>query len=854
MADKNLNSITFPGLPDKYKVAQVASEYSASSTYAEGDIVNYLGVTYRCTTAITTAEAWTAGHWTEVKVADEVTDLKSALNELPYIDRPWNLATGATGIEISENTTIQNNTSNPYQDSSNHFVVKNVPVDPDAPKTSNENIWFESYDGTGCRQVRKDSSKNVLSIGTNDTFKGLAVPDNVVYMDFAFKYKNSTTKEKGNYFATQTPSAQRTNYVDTLGAKVKQSDVEGLVDLTTAVNGKIDKAQSVNNKGLAMVVGNDGQVSPGYGTLKTENEWNIVDTGTLHENSSNDGSGISTSPVSSFFCVSGIPVQEGKTIFLNCDYYKNDTTRGARYVVFYNESDEVVSASSQGYKYYTVPDTAIKVDVTFTYSDGGYQTHDKGEYYVTYNPSDDRYETVDLGTAKIKNEDVVGASKNIDNSNTAVNTFGDIFPEELKESFYDSDKDMLIACVGDSITAAIDWCDIPEDVTHESPFGIRRCWTEMIAERARKIQLVYDRLDSERNNSNVITKTGTWTLVGVNNDDDIKIKESCIAARTFSSADSNAAVSFSFDTNSYEKCNIFWSMTPFGCKTVLSVSGGNGKLLASLDRETWVEANGFTHDQRSQYIRDGKSAEWLIANGIATFQRHRRLYLKKAVGVTGTVTVTYSRDNAETASNAKMYCWGIEKYSGNAVFFDNIGRGGHDISELAVYTSDIFDRNPDLVLYEMPLANDEAKSLSTVLTNYQNFFSSSDAYTYKTQSNNYTNVYTIMFMPHMRGTSFDGNVAIFDSSLQVSADPVAYIYYRKVYKLMQEIFADYQKTEIINLCERMLNEAEGQKMTYEYAFNGNMGSVGKAYTFDDVHLNQNGANKYVKYLLPIFQY
>lgn len=78
-SDKNLNSITFPGLPYKYKVAQVADEYNSSSTYAVGDIVNYLGTTYRCTTAITTAENWTSGHWTPVKIANEVTELKSAI-------------------------------------------------------------------------------------------------------------------------------------------------------------------------------------------------------------------------------------------------------------------------------------------------------------------------------------------------------------------------------------------------------------------------------------------------------------------------------------------------------------------------------------------------------------------------------------------------------------------------------------------------------------------------------------------------------------------------------------------------------------------------------------------------------
>ena len=42
----------------------VADEYSTSSTYAVGDYCLYDGDLYRCTTAISTAEAWTAAHWT----------------------------------------------------------------------------------------------------------------------------------------------------------------------------------------------------------------------------------------------------------------------------------------------------------------------------------------------------------------------------------------------------------------------------------------------------------------------------------------------------------------------------------------------------------------------------------------------------------------------------------------------------------------------------------------------------------------------------------------------------------------------------------------------------------------------
>lgn len=37
--------------------------YSASATYAVGDRVRYGYYTYKCITAITTAEAWTAAHW-----------------------------------------------------------------------------------------------------------------------------------------------------------------------------------------------------------------------------------------------------------------------------------------------------------------------------------------------------------------------------------------------------------------------------------------------------------------------------------------------------------------------------------------------------------------------------------------------------------------------------------------------------------------------------------------------------------------------------------------------------------------------------------------------------------------------
>ena len=66
--------------------ANFAPTYSTSATYAVGDYVLYNSGLYECNTAITTAEAWTAAHWTAVKVGPELTDLKTAIFKDVSID------------------------------------------------------------------------------------------------------------------------------------------------------------------------------------------------------------------------------------------------------------------------------------------------------------------------------------------------------------------------------------------------------------------------------------------------------------------------------------------------------------------------------------------------------------------------------------------------------------------------------------------------------------------------------------------------------------------------------------------------------------------------------------------------
>ena len=61
--------------------SHTAAVYDSTKTYAVGDYVVYDGALYKCTTAVTTAEEWTAAHWTETTVGEELTGLQNQLDE-----------------------------------------------------------------------------------------------------------------------------------------------------------------------------------------------------------------------------------------------------------------------------------------------------------------------------------------------------------------------------------------------------------------------------------------------------------------------------------------------------------------------------------------------------------------------------------------------------------------------------------------------------------------------------------------------------------------------------------------------------------------------------------------------------
>ena len=93
------------GMMKNYISPGVAAQYSTSATYNVGDYVIYNGSLYRCNTAITTGEAWTAAHWTAAVLGNDVSGLKSAIDAVnPNVNIDWTL-----GKNVGGNGVISNN-------------------------------------------------------------------------------------------------------------------------------------------------------------------------------------------------------------------------------------------------------------------------------------------------------------------------------------------------------------------------------------------------------------------------------------------------------------------------------------------------------------------------------------------------------------------------------------------------------------------------------------------------------------------------------------------------------------------------------------------------------------------------
>lgn len=193
--------------------AMVASVYSATKTYAVGDYAYYNGTLYRCTTAITTAEAWTSGHWTAAKIGDDVTELKTALNEVVEKKFSKNRYDGtytAGGYVTPTNgtiTNVSNHTYTPFIDISNHGNNSVYVTAFESNAITASNFRYAFYDET---ETFIPNSGGVTPTFVADSSLGceytqLTTPSNAYYLRFSYTSAGFTTRQWQVEYTTATP-------------------------------------------------------------------------------------------------------------------------------------------------------------------------------------------------------------------------------------------------------------------------------------------------------------------------------------------------------------------------------------------------------------------------------------------------------------------------------------------------------------------------------------------------------------------------------------------------------------------------------------------------------------------------
>ena len=203
----NAINTAISGIPatDTALKAAMAPTYSNSALYAVGEYAWYNGTLYRCTTAITTAETWTSGHWTTAAIgtdsANELRGLKSAFDfESVFgsinLIRPFKKPSGTErGVTFSWNgskvtitgTSTQSSGWVLYQDKAN------LPEGIEAGKSYH--VKFSSTDII-FRVYAYDANEESTQILSTKEDTELVIPNNAVGISFRlYQVANKTFNE-----------------------------------------------------------------------------------------------------------------------------------------------------------------------------------------------------------------------------------------------------------------------------------------------------------------------------------------------------------------------------------------------------------------------------------------------------------------------------------------------------------------------------------------------------------------------------------------------------------------------------------------------------------------------------------
>ena len=231
-------------------------------------------------------------------------------------------------------------------------------------------------------------------------------------------------------------------------------------------------------------------------------------------------------------------------------------------------------------------------------------------------------------------------------------------------------------------------------------------------------------------------------------------------------------------------------------------------------------------------------------------RQYVRLKMRKASGATGTPNITFTKG---TDSDYLMY-WGTERWNGSAIFITNVAVGGFRVNQLRdKYLNDVIDRQPDLLVYQVPLTNeysDYRATTQTILNNVHDFIwgDRSGATTtncLKNHTSDWADFEVLCLIPHWRYEYVSDNKFI--RNYLTDADESAFIVWQRVKKL----FLDHNDVPFIDIGQQMKAEAFARGWTLAESYTGTDNDSLDSFTRDTVHQNDLGGTMWAKCIAPV---
>lgn len=442
-----------------------------------------------------------------------------------------------------------------------------------------------------------------------------------------------------------------------------------------------------------------------------------------------------------------------------------------------------------------------------------------------------------------------------------VYAFAHAAPLVFRNKLAQMNKDIEILMIGDSVTAYTHVVSTNEETDAPNrPCGMQRngltwmMWNSLCNNKPQ-----CDRFDSE---VNAFTETGVFALsdpdkfnnrgdhavvtngnVGEFNPDGAVYRE---AAAT------NAAVSFNWNLDEFEKLAFIHRLGCDGTTQVKITCTANKVEVFDETTGNWLEANNYTFSQFIQYVTpsSGGSSCWI---------RQKILKFRKTANASGTISLTLTNIGSGT-----MYYWGTERWNGNTLRVINLGKGGRS-SSLHLYTlhDEIAYRNPDLVIYQMPVWN-ELKTGGDFAAN-NNAAHRAVIDLIKAQSDNWSNYQMMIFIPHTQVADWDGDRnRRFQANGDTSRPETNEVSMTEITKEEISLAAYDTDVPVLNLNSLIIDFAHSLGISMEkllgnsstsISFSGDTAEarVTDSYTADGVHMSKTGAKFTANCLLPMLK-